>query len=138
MSCIRLLAPQDGKRLIRLRLLRGYVTVLVLINIIFGVENFLWANYFSIFEDQIGDSVQLAHTFATMQLICTLTIAMVGALTDGLLVSILLGVTGVKEYGSDYGTVTRCGAVIWYNESLCFLFLASFEHFAGYFQHASG
>lgn len=110
MSCLHLLSPQSGKPSLQLRLLRIYVIALVLINVIFGVENFLWSNYFSIFEDQIANGPQLEHTFATMQLVCTFTIVLVGILTDGFLVSISIPPIIVTEYSVfDYGNkVWRC------------------------------
>ncbi|KAF7763962.1 hypothetical protein Agabi119p4_8499 [Agaricus bisporus var. burnettii] len=82
MSCVRLLAPLDGKRLLQLRLLRVYVISLMLINTIYGVENFLWSNFLSIF----GDEAHERRFFASIQLACTFTMVLVGVLTDGLLV----------------------------------------------------
>lgn len=132
MSCVRLLAPLDGKRLLQLRLLRVYVISLMLINTIYGVENFLWSNFLSIF----GDEVQERRFFASIQLACTFTMVLVGVLTDGLLVSISIIFVAAKE--RMLIILKRCGDVTWYSESSCLVSVVPFGCFVGYFLPASG
>lgn len=85
-NCIRLLVPQGGRDSPQLRLLRGYVYALLLVNTIFGIGNFIWANCFTIFG-RSTPVFQLGQMFISIELFCTLTIVVVGTLTDGLLVS---------------------------------------------------
>lgn len=87
LSCIRLLCPRCGKDTLQARLLRGHIFALLLVNTIFGVENFIWANFYTIFAGSISNPIDQQQAFSNIQLLCTLTMVMVGILTDGLLVS---------------------------------------------------
>lgn len=89
LNCIFLLTPRGGKDSLQLRLLRGYVFALLLANTVYTVENFLLANFSTVFTRSImaGSAGQTWRDFSKVQLLCHLTIVTIGALTDGLLVS---------------------------------------------------
>jgi hypothetical protein len=87
-NCIRLLAPTSGNNVLQTQLLRWYISVLLIINTIFQVGNFLWTNFFPVFGRRIPDPVVQEQAFNTLELLRTLSVLLTAASTDGLLVSL--------------------------------------------------
>jgi hypothetical protein len=87
-NCIRLLAPPSGNSVFQTQMLRWYVSVLLIINTIFEVENFLWTNFFPAFGRRMPDPVEREQAFNTLELLRALSIVLTAASNDGLLVSL--------------------------------------------------